>query len=178
MTDWVELTRDCHGIQVPYGNSLTVRRGTEVVVTQKLGDTLTVETRTGYLVRLDARDADALGLDLDTAEAAADDGPLTEDRVWDVLRTCFDPEIPVNIVELGLIYGCRLTPLADGRYRVVVDLTLTAPGCGMGDILKDDIERKVGALSGVAEAHVELVLDPPWDVSRMSEAARLETGLM
>ncbi len=176
MSDWIELGRDCDGIQVPYGTPITLRRGSEVVVTQQLGDSITVETRTGYLVRLEAGAADALGITIETPEIAV--GELSEERVWDVLRTCYDPEIPVNIVELGLIYGCHLEPLEDGRHRVQVDLTLTAPGCGMGEILKDDIERKVGALPGVSEAHVEVVLDPPWDPSRMSEAARLETGLM
>lgn len=175
MTDWIVLERDCDGIQVPYGNPITLRREAEVIVTQQLGDSITVETRTGYLVRLDAREADAMGITIE--EPTVVTGELTEERVWDVLRTCYDPEIPVNIVELGLIYGCHLSDLDNGR-RVQVDLTLTAPGCGMGDILKDDILRKVAALPGVAEAHVEVVLDPPWDPSRMSEAARLETGLM
>jgi probable FeS assembly SUF system protein SufT len=132
----------------------------------------------GYLVRIEGVDADAIGEQPTpplTAQAAA--GKSTEELAWDQLKTCYDPEIPVNIVDLGLVYKCRVEPQDSGA-RVRVALTLTAPGCGMGDFLRMDVQRKLLAIPGVAEAEVELVLDPPWDQSMMSDAARLQLGLM
>ncbi|OGQ78279.1 MAG: putative Fe-S cluster assembly protein SufT [Deltaproteobacteria bacterium RIFOXYA12_FULL_58_15] len=183
MSDWIELSRDCHAVQIPYGTPVTLRSGTKVAITQNLGDTLTVETYSGYLARIAAADADAVGLTpADMAiQPKQDDGPVDVERIREVLSTCYDPEIPVNIVELGLVYDTRIETIGEGpnanKLTVTIDLTLTAPGCGMGEILKEDIERKLGALPNVAEARVEIVLDPPWDPSMMSEAARLEAGL-
>jgi probable FeS assembly SUF system protein SufT len=133
----------------------------------------------GYMVRIEGKDADAIG---ETPVA----GPTVEelqnkplaDLVWDQLRTCYDPEIPVNIVDLGLVYSSEVAPLPAGGHKVSVRFSLTAPGCGMGDVLKRDIEQKVAALPGVSEADVQIAFDPPWDQSRMTEAARLQLGLM
>jgi probable FeS assembly SUF system protein SufT len=133
----------------------------------------------GYMVRLDDKDADAIGKEAQAGpspeEAASK--PLQE-LAWDQLKTCYDPEIPVNIVELGLVHSCEVAELPEGGNRVSVRFTLTAPGCGMGDILRQDIERKLQALPGVKDADVQLQLEPPWDQSRMSEAAKLQLGLL
>lgn len=176
----VTLARDCDAVLIPSGEPTRLPAGSRVTITQQLGGDFTVMTSWGYLARIAAQDADALGKAAPLAPAAAQDAaaPLSEDRVWDQLRTIYDPEIPVNIVDLGLIYACRATPLPDGGHRVDVRMTLTAPGCGMGQVLKNDVERKVAALPGVREVGVELVFDPPWSRSMMSEVALLELGLM
>ena len=150
-----------------------------MIITQSLGGAYTLVTMQGYMVRLDGKDADAIGKEVQagpTAEEAAQK-PLQE-LAWDQLKTCYDPEIPVNIVELGLVHSCEVTELPEGGSKVAVRFTLTAPGCGMGDILRQDIERKVQALPGVKECDVQLQLEPPWDQSRMSEAAKLQLGLI
>jgi probable FeS assembly SUF system protein SufT len=129
---------------------------------------------------VEAKDADAIGQSYDPSQsiAGADpDAPYDEARVWDQLRTVYDPEIPVNIVDLGLVYECKSEALPEGGHRVKVKLTMTAPGCGMGDIIKRDAEQKIAAVPGVREAHVEVVFDPPWTMDRMSEAVRLQLGL-
>jgi probable FeS assembly SUF system protein SufT len=172
------LSRDVEVVAIPYGDRLTLAVGTIVFITQALGGSYTAMTDHGYLVRIEGRDADAIGeqptLPL-TAEDAA--GRTTEQLAWDQLKTCFDPEIPVNIVDLGLVYRCEAEP-ADGGERVRVELTLTAPGCGMGDFLRQDVLQKLLAIPGVTDADVQVVLDPPWDQSMMSDAARLQLGLM
>jgi probable FeS assembly SUF system protein SufT len=133
----------------------------------------------GYMVRIDGRDADAIGKEVQAGPSAADAANKTVDEmVWDQLRTCYDPEIPVNIVELGLVHSAEVTPLPEGGHRVAVRFTLTAPGCGMGDVLRQDIEQKALSVPGVREADVQVQLDPPWDMSKMSDAARLQLGLM
>lgn len=181
----IELKRDCAAHAIPHGYRVVLRAGAHVTVLQALGGSFTVRTRGGPLVRIDGRDADALGevapppADVTTSPPQSSPGEPEEleRRVWDELRTCYDPEIPVNIVELGLIYRCDVIPLSDGGSEVAVTMTLTAPGCGMGAVLKRDIERKLRAIPGVRRAAVDVVVDPPWDPSRMSEAARLQTGL-
>ncbi len=175
----VTLSRDCPVIQVPEGNRSTLAAGTEVTITQALGGTFTVMTPYGLLVRIDEQDADALGKaaaasSLPSANLAAD----LETRVWDEMRKCYDPEIPVNIVELGLIYDCHLEPLPDGTSRVHVKMTLTAPGCGMGDVLTDDVKRRIEGLAGVSDVDIELVFDPQWSMEMMSEVARLQLGML
>jgi len=172
------LSRDVEVVAIPYGDRITLAGGTAVFVTQSLGGSYTVMTDHGYLVRIEGRDADAIG-ELPTAPLSAEtaSGKTTEQLAWDQLKTCFDPEIPVNIVDLGLIYRCEVEPRDSGA-KVRVELTLTAPGCGMGDFLRMDVEQKLLAIPGVAEAQVEVVLDPPWDQSMMSDTARLQLGLM
>ena len=160
------------GKQVPQGIPLTIGVGETVTVTQALGDTLTLDIGS-RLVRIETDDLARLGV-----EAPKQHGTLdTLSQVWDVLKQSYDPEIPVNIVELGLIYDLRISTLIDGRTHVRVDMTLTAPGCGMGPIMARDIKEKIEALPGVDQADIQMVFDPPWDASRMTEEARLEAGL-
>lgn len=179
----VKLTRTTEAIEIPYGTKVMLAAGTEVRITQSLGGTFTVVTEDGYLVRIADKDADALGKTPSGAAAATSEapaGPVTKEslerQVWAELETIFDPEIPVNVVDLGLIYECHVDPV-DDQFKVDVKMTLTAPGCGMGDILKEEAENKIRALAGVREANVEMVVDPPWDPSRMSDAARLQLNM-
>ena len=173
----VTFTRDCDAIIIPDGFAIVVPAETQGTVMQVLGGTYTVRVDSGYLVRIEGADAGAIGKEPDVPEGADfGDGELDEDGVMSVLRTCFDPEIPVNIVDLGLVYDCDVCDLKDGGCRVDVTMTLTAPGCGMGQVLKDDVERRISRLPGVKETRVELVFDPPWSIDRMSESARLELG--
>jgi probable FeS assembly SUF system protein SufT len=155
--------------------------GTTGMITQALGGTYTVITNDGYMVRIQSKDADALGKELsaDAADAPTSEAPEdVEQAVWDQLRTCFDPEIPINIADLGLVYGCRVKPIEDGGNRVEIEMTLTAPGCGMGDVLKAEVESKLDELPGVKEYDVQLVFDPPWDYSMIPDAAKLTLGMM
>ena len=177
------LRRDCEAFQIPNGNVVTLPAGSEVQITQSLGGTHTVMTSNGSLVRIAEADADALGKET-TGESLArastvPTGPAgVEQLVWDQLRTCFDPEIPVNIVDLGLVYHCQATPVPEGGDKVEIRFTLTAPGCGMGGVLKADMERKIRQLPGVTDVDVEVVFEPPWNQEMMSEAAKLELGLL
>ena len=175
----IELTRDCQATLIPGGQKMTLSQGDSVVVTQALGGSFTVSTMSGYLARIDAIDADALGLDGEPAsEEPVETGPFELQRVIETLKTVFDPEIPVNVVDLGLIYVCEAHPLDDGSQRVEIKMSMTAPGCGMGDVLKGDARTKVLALAGVTEVDIEIVWEPPWDASRMSEAAQLQLGML
>lgn len=182
----VTLKRDCPAILIPSGVKITLKTGQEVIITQALGGSYTVIAM-GNLARIDAQDADALGLpgqgqetalvppEEPTAPASA---IVTEQQIWDQLRTCYDPEIPVNIVDLGLIYDLKITPSSDGTgRRVEIKMTLTAPGCGMGPFIAEDARQKVLAVPGVTEARVQLVWEPMWNQAMMSEAARLKLGL-
>jgi probable FeS assembly SUF system protein SufT len=164
---------------IPSGDPTMLPSGLRVRVTQALGDSFTVLTENGLLARIAAEEAEALGREAPPKPEANDaSGEFREEVVWDILRSTFDPEIPVNIVELGLIYAVEITPHEDGGKRVRVRMTLTAPGCGMGGVLKSDIERKLSRVQGVQEVEVEVVLDPPWSPALMSEAARLQLGMM
>ncbi len=147
---------------------------------QNLGSTYTVYSDYGLMYRIDAKDADALGLTRTRRvpqTSTPENEPFSEKMVWDQLKTVYDPEIPVNIADLGLIYSCQIKPLEQGAHRIDIEMTLTAPGCGMGNVLKSDIETKLAKLPTVREVHVEVVLDPPWGPARMSEAAKLQLGL-
>ena len=179
MREEAVVTREVEVTAIPYGDKITLPAGSPVIITQSLGGAYTLVTMQGYMVRLDGKDADAIGKEAQAGPSAEEAAkkPLQE-LAWDQLKTCYDPEIPVNIVELGLVHSCEVSELAEGGSKVAVRFTLTAPGCGMGDILRQDIERKVLALPGVKEADVQLQLEPPWDQSRMSEAAKLQLGLM
>lgn len=167
------VRRECRAVRIPEGTPAVLSSGTRVRITQALGGSYTVATERGYLFRIEAQDADALGKAPGEALAEPAEAGL-EDRIWARLRTCYDPEIPINVVDLGLIYSCET--LDDGR-RVEIKMTLTAPGCGMGPVLAQDIQKKVESLPEVEAADVEVVFDPPWDQKMMSEAARLELGL-
>jgi probable FeS assembly SUF system protein SufT len=179
----VTLLREVEGTLIPSGSPIPLAEGSDVVITQSLGGTYTVTTDQGVLVRIDGEDADALGkgptAPPSSGSAAGDGSPRSvEEAVWEQLRTCYDPEIPVDIVELGLVYHCAAQPLPGGGDRVEVKFTLTAPGCGMGDVLKADVVRKIQRLPNVAEVDVEVVFQPQWNPNMMSEAARLQLGMM
>ncbi|HEV8629909.1 MAG TPA: putative Fe-S cluster assembly protein SufT [Thermoanaerobaculia bacterium] len=170
--------RESRVIQIPDGTPLVLPAGTSVRVAQALGDTYTLVTPWGQMVRLDAKDADAIGKESAATPAAAADAGSLEEQVWGQLRTCFDPEIPVNIVDLGLIYDCSLSEVDEtGQRQAQVKMTLTAPGCGMGQVLADDVKRKLEGLPGIGTADVEVVFDPPWNPNMMTEAAKLQLGM-
>ncbi len=175
----VTLSRDVVGVLIPAGTRVELPEGAEASITQALGGSYTVQMQ-GHLFRIEGKDADAIGKTPagvpDIAPDASEDE--VEKAVWQQMKTCYDPEIPIDIVELGLIYECRLEPLEDRGWRVRVIMTLTAPGCGMGDVLVADVKSKVLQIPGVREAEVELVFDPPWTREMMSEAAQLQAGFM
>lgn len=175
----ITLTRDCDAIQIPSGNPLVLPAGTNVMITQSLGGTYTVATP-GGLARVDLKDVDALGMDPEAEREKSEQkisGP-TEDAVWSQLKTVFDPEIPVNVVDLGLIYDCTVEEKSPGEKSVLVKMTLTAPGCGMGPAIAADARQKILAIEGVTDAEVELVWDPPWAQSMISEEGRMKLGLV
>ena len=175
----VILNRDCDAILIPAGTPISLREGSSVIITQALGGNYTVNIN-GNLAQIAARDADALGFEVPESAltGGGTGGEPDEGLIWDQMRTCYDPEIPINIVDLGLIYDCKITPLDAGGNRVDIVMTLTAPGCGMGEFLAEDVRQKVAIVPGVTEVNVELTFDPPWSYDMMTEAARLETGLL
>ena len=174
----VRFERDCAAVLVPQGDAVTLPAGSVGYITQALGGSYTVFVE-GNLFRIAGADADAIGKEapepLELPSDASDEA--VEQLVWKQLRTCFDPEIPINVVDLGLVYDAVVSHREDGERLVEIRMTLTAPGCGMGDILVDDVRTKLELIPTVAEADVELVFDPPWNRSMMSDAARLETGM-
>jgi probable FeS assembly SUF system protein SufT len=176
------LSRDCEAIEIPSGRKLTLEKGTQGVITQTLGGSYTIATPYG-LSRIADQDLDALGLEKPQGKAeskitAPTNGEASEEAVWNQLRQCFDPEIPVNIVDLGLVYDCRLMKKEDGGTKVEVKMTLTAPGCGMGPAIAHDAQSKILSVDGVDEADVQLVWDPPWNQNMISEAGRMKLGMI
>ncbi len=177
------LTRDVEASVVPIGTKVTLQKGETAHITQSLGGSYTVVVN-GNMFRIADTDADARGIEAaaPVAAATAPAGPVTQEQlekqVWEALKTCYDPEIPVNVVDLGLIYDCHLTPLGADNYKAEVKMTLTAPGCGMGPVLAQDVQNKLISLEPIDEANVELVWDPPWNQGMMTEAAKLQLGLM
>jgi probable FeS assembly SUF system protein SufT len=173
------LERDCQAVMVPQGETVTLPAGQIGYITQALGGSFTVYVE-GNLFRIAGGDADALGKEpprpIELEDGASDQD--VEKLVWQQLRTCFDPEIPINVVELGLVYDVSLESTDEGSRKAYVKMTLTAPGCGMGDILVDDVRTKLELIPTVTEADVDLVFDPPWNHSMMSDAAKLETGML
>jgi probable FeS assembly SUF system protein SufT len=176
----VSLTRDVEAAMIPVGERVTLQKGEQAYITQTLGGSYTVIVN-GNMFRIEGKDADALGLEV-AAKPVSTGAPVSQEQlekeIWNQLRSCYDPEIPVNIVDLGLIYDCHLTPLAAGSFRVEVKMTLTAPGCGMGPMLAQDVQNKVLGLEGVDDVAVELVWDPPWNQAMMTEEAKLQLGLL
>jgi probable FeS assembly SUF system protein SufT len=172
----IVLTRDVDATQIPSGIPHRLTAGTRVRLMQALGGSYTVMTDMGYMVRVDAKDADTLGLTPSTEASTRATAEFSEKLVWDQLRTVYDPEIPVNVVDLGLIYSCQISPVAEGN-KIDIRMTMTAPGCGMSDVLKADIQRKLSSLPTVKELNVDVVFDPPWHPGRMTEGARLQLGL-
>lgn len=182
-TETVTLARDVDATIVPAGSSVVLQAGEQARITQSLGGTYTVIVR-GNMFRIAAKNADALGMELAQKTTSGAGGTSrtreeVEQEVWTVLKTCYDPEIPVNIVDLGLVYDCTLTFLpADGQYRVQIRMTLTAPGCGMGPVIVQDVREKLFSLDEIVEADVDLVFDPPWNQAMISEAAQLQLGIL
>jgi|SRR5579872_5057292 len=183
----VTLKRDCEASVIPVGTKVTLLAGEQAHITQSLGGSYTVIVN-GNMFRINGNDADALGFEVAAKApfeaAAAAGGPVNaaalEKEVWNQLRTCYDPEIPVNVVDLGLIYDCKVEPIAGAQdsYRVEVKMTLTAPGCGMGPTLQADVQNKLLSLEGVDDVNVELVWEPQWNQGMLTDAAKLQLGLM
>jgi probable FeS assembly SUF system protein SufT len=176
----ITLIRDVEAALIPMGTKVTLEKGGQAYLTQSLGGSYTVVVN-GNMFRIEGKDADALGMET-TAKPAASGEPVTQENlekeIWNQLRSCYDPEIPVNVVDLGLIYDCHISPLGTGSYRADVKMTLTAPGCGMGPMLAQDVQNRLLGLEGVDDVSVELVWDPPWNQSMISEAGKLQLGLL
>ena len=176
----ITLTRDVEAAIIPIGSKVTLQKGEQAHITQSLGGSYTVVVN-GNMFRIEGKDSDALGLQPEV-KSAGTGAPITQEHlekeIWNQLRSCYDPEIPVNIVDLGLIYDCNLQPLGSSNYRVEVKMTLTAPGCGMGPMLAQDVQNRLLGLEGVDDVAVELVWDPPWNQGMMTEAAKLQLGLL
>jgi len=177
-----ELKRDLDVILIPAGQKYTIPAGTKGVITQALGGNYTIATQYG-LSQVAEKDLDALGMEKPKTETkekavARTNGAVSEDEVWNQLKQCYDPEIPVNIVDLGLVYDCRLIKKDDGGTRVEVKMTLTAPGCGMGPAIAHDAQGKILSIDGVDEADVQLVWEPPWNQNMISEAGRMKLGMV
>lgn len=179
-SDPITLARDVQAAIVPVGTVVTLQKGEQAYITQSLGGAYTVVVN-GNMFRIENKDADALGKEPE-ARPASTGAPISreglEKEIWNQLRNCYDPEIPVNIVDLGLIYDCHLAELAPHNYRVEIKMTLTAPGCGMGPMLAQDVQNRLLSLEGIEDVAVELVWDPPWGQAMMSEVAKLQLGLM
>ena len=172
------LSRDCDATLIPFGNAFTLKKGDEVKITQALGGSYTIMAR-GSLFRIESKDEDAIGKDIVkiTKEQSEITGYATEEEIWEVLKTCYDPEIPVNMVDLGLIYSCELINEKSGGTNIEIKMTLTAPGCGMGPMLVDEVKAKVNGVKNVKEVNVELVWEPQWSQDMMSESPKLDTGM-
>lgn len=170
--DTIEMTRECEALLIPSGVPITIQKGALVMITQALGNSYTIYVN-GNLARVAGKDGDALGMIiLDEPDVNTMPG-TTEDKVWALLKTCFDPEIPVNVVDLGLVYECHIE-----KNKVEIKMTLTAPGCGMGPILISEIEQKVRTIHEVKQVKVDLVFDPPWSRNMMTDAAKLQLGML
>lgn len=180
MSEEVQVSREMKAVTIPNGDTIVVPEGSKATIMQSLGGSYTIITDRGYMVRVSGREVEAIGKE--PPEEIKVEGDVTTEQleklVWDQLKTCYDPEIPVNIVDLGLVYLCEVTP-RDGEptFDVLVKMTLTAPGCGMGPVLAGDVRQKVLALPGVHDARIDVVFDPVWDRSMMSEAAKLQLGM-
>ncbi len=175
----VTFSRDCNTTMIPSGSKRKILTGEHGIITQSLGGSYTVAVN-GNLYRIEGGDADAIGKTpvIEKKEDIHDDQETDERAIWDAMRTCYDPEIPVNIVDLGLIYSCDFSKTDSGGTLVNVSMTLTAPGCGMGPILAEEVEQKLLGIPGVMKVQVNLVWDPPWGQDMMTEAARLQLGLL
>ncbi|MDH3746014.1 MAG: putative Fe-S cluster assembly protein SufT [Acidobacteriota bacterium] len=173
------IQREVGAIQIPDGSPAVLSEGTSVMITQELGGSFTVMTERGAMFRIDEKNADALGREVaPEAEPATGTEGTLEERVWAQMRKCYDPEIPVNVVDLGLIYDCSIVKDDEAGQKVSIQMTLTAPGCGMGPVLAHDVKTRIEELDGVAEADIDVVFDPPWGPNMMTEAARLQLGFM
>jgi probable FeS assembly SUF system protein SufT len=181
MREEVTLTRNADAVMIPSGEHVLIPQGAHATITQSLGGSYTIITDRGLMVRISGKDVEAIGKEPENVAEVKEGEELTPEKlealVWDQLKTCYDPEIPVNIVDLGLVYLCELQEAEGGGKSVKVKMTLTAPGCGMGPVLANDVKMKLESLPGVKQADVEVVFDPVWDRSMMSEAAKLQLGM-
>jgi len=174
----VKVTREVPAVQIPDGIEVMIPEGDEVWITQELGGSFTIMTDRGAMFRIDEKNADAIGKEPpEDGSPALHEGSL-EDRVWAQMKKCYDPEIPVNIVDLGLVYDCQLHDIGEDKSEVTIKMTLTAPGCGMGPVLATDVKNRIEDLPDVERVDVEVVLDPPWNQNMMTEAAKLQLGFM
>lgn len=175
----VTLSRDVEAVIIPAGEKLILKKGTPGFIAQSLGGSFTIYIE-GNLFRISGSDADALGKEVELPPTIPSNSTSKdfEKVVWDQLKTCYDPEIPINIVDLGLIYRCDIDVNKNGNRVINIDMTLTAPGCGMGEILVQDAKEKIAIIPTVEKVNVELTFDPPWNQNMMSDEARLQTGLM
>jgi probable FeS assembly SUF system protein SufT len=182
MREEVTFNRNADAVMIPSGDRVLVPNGSHATITQSLGGSYTLITDRGLMIRVSGREVEAIGKSAENVPEVATSDELTPEKleqlVWDQLKTCFDPEIPVNIVDLGLVYLCELQPAEDGGTNVKVKMTLTAPGCGMGPVLASDVKQKIESIPGVKTAEVEVVFDPVWDRSMMTDAAKLQLGMM
>jgi len=186
--NWAILQKDCEALLIPSATPVIIPSGTNVQITQQLGGSTTIQVN-GQLLRIESKDSWALGAEPNQYNTIGSqdnvsknieaDGPVDIDEIWQQLRTCYDPEIPVNVVDLGLIYTCQITPSDNGKANYIsIEMTLTAPGCGMGPVLASDIESKVRSIKNVTDVSVHIVFEPVWGQERMSESAKLELGLL
>ena len=175
--NFIKLSKDCDGILIPSGDQIKLSKGTPVKITQSLGGYFTLYVN-GNLVKLDGRDGDAIGQKVDTENIHAEMTNFDEKLIWDQLKTCYDPEIPVNIVDLGLIYNLSYKKLDNDKYYINIKMTLTAPGCGMGPAIAADAEGKVKGLPFINDVLIELVWDPIWNQDMMTEEAKLKLGMI
>ena len=175
--DFIKIARECKGILIPSGDNIILKKGTLVKITQSLGGYFTLYVN-GNLIKLSGDDADAIGKKIETKKTVQKIDKFNESAIWDVLKTCFDPEIPVNVVDLGLIYNLETKKKSKELYLVIIKMTLTAPGCGMGPAIAQDVENKINNLSFVEDVLVELVWDPQWNQDMMTEEAKLQLGMV
>ena len=176
----VVIDRDCEATLIPFGNKITLKKGECGHITQSLGGSYTLMIR-GNLVRIEGIDADAIGKIPEVQpwlEKKESSGRANEKSIWDAMKTCYDPEIPVNVVDLGLIYSCEVKDGGKSGSDVAIKMTLTAPGCGMGDMIATEVKQKIEGIPGTSNVSVELVWDPPWDREMINESARLELGML
>ncbi|HEX9406363.1 MAG TPA: putative Fe-S cluster assembly protein SufT [Thermoanaerobaculia bacterium] len=182
MREEITFSRNTEGIMIPSGERVLIPNGSHATITQSLGGSYTLITDRGLMVRVSGREVEAIGKTPQNVVEVKPGEEVTPERleelVWDQLKTCYDPEIPVNIVDLGLVYLCELEPAEGGGQNLKIKMTLTAPGCGMGPVLAHDVKQKVESLPGVKSAEIEVVFDPVWDRSMMSDAAKLQLGMM
>jgi probable FeS assembly SUF system protein SufT len=182
MREEVTVSRSCEAVMIPSGERVLVPQGAHATITQSLGGTYTLITDRGLMVRVSGKEVEAIGKTPAETPQVGEGEQVSpeklEQMVWEQLKTCFDPEIPVNIVDLGLVYLCEVAPAEESGLSVKIKMTLTAPGCGMGPVLAGDVKHKIEALPGVRRADIEVVFDPVWDRTMMSDAAKLQLGMM
>ena len=174
---FIDTLRECDGYLIPSGDKIKLKKGTKVKITQSLGGDFTLYVN-GNLVKISGQDADVIGQNVKSVKKTETIQKFNEKYIWDILKTCYDPEIPVNIVDLGLIYDLTYTKKTQINYFINIKMTLTAPGCGMGPVIAQDVETKVNSLSFVGEVLVEVVWDPVWNQDMMTEEAKLKLGML